>query len=166
MPYLCPTKKVTIMRRIFKITVEPEESQVTLSSSLVAHMLRHNRHGRSALRVIPVQCDGLYGLDVNPPERVLDAEVQDTMAEVQWDDRSRSTGFQMEDPTVFGLLSMYGIVQAREEAKPFYMLRVEARRTAGRWIYWILPDTDDVDEWLRLDRWQRWTQRLQRWHII
>lgn len=168
MSYLRPAldnifQKDTTMRRIFTIIAEPAESQVTLSEPLVRHMMRHNRHGRESLRVVPIQRDGLYGLDVNPPYSVLSREVQETMSEVQWNDKTATSGLQLEDPTIIGVLTRYGMEW--DEHRPL-TLRVEARRTRGRWIYWILPDHDDVDQWYRWDCWQRCTERLQRWRLI
>lgn len=152
---------------MFKIKVESEESQVNLCPSLTAHMIRHNLHGRDRLAVIPVKMDnGHYALDVNPPYSLVTKEIQDGMSEVQRDMRSGDTGFQMEDPTVVGLMAHYGLIKIGEATPPFLMLRVEARRVSGRWLYEILPPTDDLDEWYRLDRWEWLTRLLQRLHLI
>ena len=157
-----------MIRRMFQMKVEQEESQVTLSPSLTAHMIRHNLHGRNRLAVIPVRMEkgGLYALDVNPPYEVVGKEIQDTMSEVQRDTRSGDAGFQMEDPTVMGLLYDYGAIRNGETPPPFRLLRVEAVRVKGRWLYKILPPVDDVEEWIRLDRWEWLTRLLQRWHLI
>lgn len=157
------------MKRIFEILMEVDENQVTLSAALVKHMIRHNRHNRHALRVMPVNgtVNGkdLIGLDVNPPYLNADATYQSTLSEVQYDPKTKLTGFQMEDPTVLSVLMQYNELNDIEEPEKIIAKRyVEATKVCGRWIYWILPSSDKNRS--KLERLKLWTAWMIKWNII
>lgn len=158
------------MKRIFEILMEVDENQVTLSPALVRHMIRHNRHGRKSLRILPVKGSmngrDLIGLDVNPPYMNADATYQNTLSEVQYDPKTKLTGYQMEDPTVLSVLMQYGEIEQCAVVEKIVARRyVEAQKMCGRWIYWILPEQADENR-SKLERLKLWTAWMIKWNII
>lgn len=167
---------------LFETRLALKDSEVTLSPTLVKYMIRHNRKGQRALKVMPfveeaydcsqckectdMNCTGhvvkMYGLDINPPiGDDMPKDYYDTLDEVQWDPTDEEMGFLLSQPNVAGVVHEYGLLSVPTAHTPQqeWIVTIESRRRYGRTQYMILrpPTTRWQEIWrsvgIEVTRW-------------
>ena len=128
----------------FTALFEVNDSAVTLSPILAKYIIKHNRHDRPALKVMPYYITDPFehvdaiGLDINPPYEGVDKEYQETLNEIQIIPETKEVGFCLESPTVIGLFTEYGI-DCTKFPIGSQQLYVKSFKLDGRMMYAILP---------------------------